>query len=630
MAAALILLAAMLFASTAEAFDPITAHAPGTGRNSKFHDPSTILKEGDQYWLFSTGTGVLAFHSTNFQDWEPAAPVFENLPEWHQEIVPGHRGHLWAPDIIKIGNRYFLFYSVSSWGKNESAIGLATTTVLDPAHPDHRWEDQGVVIQSQKTDDFNAIDPAAFLDDDGRLWLAFGSFWTGIKLIELDPDSGKRIASDSQIHSLAHNDSIEAPCITKQGDDYYLFVNWGACCRGVNSTYEIRVGRSPNITGPYLDKNGKDLLEAGGTLVLSSEGDFIGPGHAAFLNDQDQLWLSCHFYDGARNGRAALHLRPMAWSDDGWPVPQALNPSPTPEDHQWETYRGKPGLPGSGKIIVFVTGDEEYRSEEAMPALAEILAERHGFTGHVLFATDPETGKRNPNIQNNIPGLHLLDQADLMVLFTRFRNLPDDQMIFIDRYLTSGKPIMGLRTATHAFAYPQSSTSSYKHYSWNSSEWPGGFGRQVLGETWVDHHGIHGKESTRGIINPAAKNHPILRGVGQIWCPTDVYEVRDPSPEVLVYGQVLSGMTPSDPPVPGPKNDPMMPVAWTREYRHPSGATTQVFTSTMGAAVDLNDENLRRLLANAAFWLTGLTDQISDQANVDFVQPYHPSWFGFR
>lgn len=618
----LVVLSSLLW--TASAATSLTA-LPEMTAPPFLHDPSQILQEAGRYWVFATGNGVQSHFSDDLETWSRGPQVFRTLPEWHKEVVPAHRGHLWAPDIIKVNDRYLLFYSVSSWGQNRSAIGLATSPTLNPEHPDYAWTDRGIVVQSAPEADFNAIDPAAFLDDDGRLWLTFGSFWSGIQLIELHPESGLPIAPDPPLHNLADHESIEAPFLAKHNGFYYLFVNWGACCRGVDSTYEIRVGRSPNITGPYLDQDGKDMLTGGGTLLLGRQGDFIGPGHAALLQAADDTFLICHFYDGARRGRATLAIRPFHWSAAGWPsVDPDLPPRP------WSTYQGPSGRPGSGKTIVFVTGDEEYRSEEAMPALAQILAEHHGFTCHVLFSVNPDTGIRDPNAQTNIPGLHLLESADLMVLFTRFRQLPDDQMARIDHYLQSGKPIFGIRTATHAFAFPAESTSRFKHYSWNHQSWPGGFGRQVLGETWVDHHGVHGKESTRGIPNAAMADHPILRGVGPIWCPTDVYAVRDPSPDVLVFGQVLSGMQPSDPPLAGSKNEPMMPVAWLRQYQPPSGMKTQVFCSTMGAAVDLKDENLRRLMVNAVYWLTDLSDAIPDKSNVDFVEPYNPSWFGFR
>lgn len=299
------------------------------------------------------------------------------------------------------------------------------------------------------------------------------------------------------------------------------------------------------------------------------------------------------------------------------------------QEKQWISYEGGGG-PGQGKHIVLVSGDEEYRSEEAMPMLARILSEHHGFTTTVLFAIDPSTGMINPDFQNNIPGLEVLSQADLMILFTRFRELPDDQMKHLDDYFKSGKPVIGLRTATHAFFYQDNMDSPYAHYSWNNDEpgWEGGFGRKVLGETWVDHHGKHGEEGTRGLINGMLKreDHPVLRGVTDIWTYTDVYGTRilPQNSEVLVWGQSTSGMTPESP-VNWSKS--IMPVAWTRSYQLENGKEGRVFTTTMGASVDLQSEDLRRLLVNASFWLIGLP--VPDETDVSIVGEYHPTMFGF-
>ena len=281
--------------------------------------------------------------------------------------------------------------------------------------------------------------------------------------------------------------------------------------------------------------------------------------------------------------------------------------------------------PGRGKHIVFVSGDEEYRSEEGLPQLAKILSQRHGFTCTVLFSIDPKSGTIDPNRHDNIPGLEALQSADLMVILTRFRELPDEQMRFVVDYVNSGRPVVGLRTATHAFA-PKAGTT-FGRYGWQSKEWEGGFGRQVLGETWINHHGHHGRQSTRGIIAPGMQGHPILRGIkdGDIWGPTDVYAVRLPMlPDCrpLVLGQVLSGMHPNDPPVVGKQNDPMMPVAWIKPYKSASGKTARTFTTTMGASQDLANEGLRRLVVNACYWAVGLEDQIPPKADVDLVGHY--------
>jgi hypothetical protein len=291
------------------------------------------------------------------------------------------------------------------------------------------------------------------------------------------------------------------------------------------------------------------------------------------------------------------------------------------------------GGPGKGRHIVLISGDEEYRSEEALPQLAKILATHHGFRCTVLFAIDPADGTINPDRRDNIPGLEALRSADLMVLFTRFRDLPDEQMRHIVEYVESGRPIIGMRTATHAFDLKTSPT--YRRYTWNSKEWDGGFGRQVLGETWINHHGRHGRQSTRGVLARGQEKHPILRGIrdGDIWGPTDVYGVRLPLPgdsRPLVLGQVLDGMRPADSPAPGAQNDPMMPVAWVKTYTGARGKTARVFTTTMGASQDLQSEGLRRLLVNGCYWAAGLEKKIPPKSSVDLAGEYKPLPFGFR
>jgi type 1 glutamine amidotransferase len=291
-------------------------------------------------------------------------------------------------------------------------------------------------------------------------------------------------------------------------------------------------------------------------------------------------------------------------------------------------FEGKNG-PGKGKHIVLVSGDEEYRSEEALPQLARILSEHHGFKCTVLFAIDPADGTVNPNINNNIPGLEALASADAMILFTRFRDLPDDQMKYIADYVNAGKPIIAMRTATHAFAPTKNKTWQ----KWHWKEPTGGFGRIYLGETWVAHHGAHARESTRGILAPGKAGSPLLRGIsdGEIWVPSDVYTVTaNPERDVLIYGQVLTGMGEKDPPLPGPKNDPMMPVAWTKTYTAESGKSGKVFTTTMGSAQDLQNEAFRRLLVNATYWAVGMENKIPKKAKVDIVGTYHPSPFKFN
>jgi arabinan endo-1,5-alpha-L-arabinosidase len=288
-------------------------------RGIRAHDPSTIVKCGGEYWLFATGNGIVSWRSKDLLTWAAGPRVFTNPPAWTTNMVPGNRGYFWAPDVIQVGNRFLLYYSVSTWGKNTSAIGLATNPTLDPAATNYAWVDAELVIRSKTEDHFNAIDPAVTVDGSGNLWLAFGSFWSGIMLVQLDPKTGRRLEPDSPLYSLASKEQIEAACICSHGARYYLLVNWGACCRGINSTYNIRVGRSDRITGPYLDQSGVDLLAGGGSLLLGSSGNFIGPGHAGIVSRDGADWLSCHFYDGTRGGIPTLALLPLRWDTNGWP-----------------------------------------------------------------------------------------------------------------------------------------------------------------------------------------------------------------------------------------------------------------------------------------------------------------------
>lgn len=290
----------------------------------RVHDPATIVKEGDTYWTFATGDGIKTLRSTNLTDWSFDQPALPKNPIWAADVAAPHRDYLWAPDVIKSGDRYLLYFSVSSWGKNTSAIGLATNATLNPTNPKFTWHDAGIVVQSFATNDFNTIDPALTFDAEGRLWMAFGSFWSGIKLIELNPQTGHRLSPNSPMYALAFNDMIEAPFIHRRGTNYFLFVNWGQCCQGTNSTYEIRVGRSDKITGPYLDRDGKNMLNRGGTLLLESKTPFYGPGHAGIINIIGQDWFSCHYYDGNQRGRSKLWVGKLNWDADGWPIPPVL------------------------------------------------------------------------------------------------------------------------------------------------------------------------------------------------------------------------------------------------------------------------------------------------------------------
>jgi hypothetical protein len=288
----------------------------------------------------------------------------------------------------------------------------------------------------------------------------------------------------------------------------------------------------------------------------------------------------------------------------------------------WITYEGKEG-PGKGKHIVFLTGDEEYRSEEGLPMLAKILSQRHGFKCTVLFALGDD-GTINPNNSASLPGAAALDSADAIVMLLRFRAYPDDIMKHFAGAMERGVPIIALRTSTHAF--------KSKGYS--------NFGKKVLGETWVSHWGKHKVEATRGVIEPSATRDPILRGVEDVFGDTDVYEAYPPADaKILVRGQVLKGMKPGDPPADYKKqrasdmeeqgiNDPMMPVAWTRLSKNDAGKENKIFCTTMGAATDLQSEGLRRLVVNAVYW--GLGMEVPAKADVAYVDAFKPSIYGFK
>jgi hypothetical protein len=306
-------------------------------------------------------------------------------------------------------------------------------------------------------------------------------------------------------------------------------------------------------------------------------------------------------------------------------LPLALAASTLAAD-PWLVFEGKKG-PGKGKHVVLISGDEEYRTEESLPMLGRLLAEKHGFKATVLFAIDPTTGEINPDEQTNIPGIESVDSADFVILGLRFRELPDDKMKHLVDYVDSGKPLLGLRTSTHAFHYSRNKQSPYASWSFNSD---GGFGRKILGETWVSHHGDHGKQSTRGLVEEANKSHPLLRGVEDVWGPSDVYGITTLPDDatVLLRGQVLTGMKPDDAPLDGAKNEPMMPVAWIRERKLDGGKTQKVICTTMGAATDMVHPGLRRFIVNATYDACGL--QVPAKLDADPLGEFKPSAFGFK
>jgi len=305
---------------------PALASTPLRG-DLGIHDPSTIIKCKDRYYVFGTGDNILSKSSPDKIVWTAGPAVFTNPPAWTTNAVPGFARTFWAPDVILLNGRYCLYYSVSTWGSQVSAIGLATNPTLDPADPAYKWTDQGIVIQSGNGSPYNTIDPSVSLDAAGNPWMVFGSYWTGIYVVQLNPSTGLRIAPNSPTYRVAYNSSIEASCILRKGSYYYLFVNWGSCCDGVNSTYHIRVGRSTSITGPYLDRNGIDMVNNGGTLFLQGTGKYTGPGHMGFLAENGREWFSYHYYDANAYawwydsfGPAEFDFRPLSWTTDNWPV----------------------------------------------------------------------------------------------------------------------------------------------------------------------------------------------------------------------------------------------------------------------------------------------------------------------
>lgn len=307
------------------------------------HDP-VMAKQNDTYYLFCTGWGISVWSSKDMKEWKREKPVFAEAPEWAKEAVKGFRGHIWAPDIAFFNNKYYLYYSVSSFGKNTSCIGLATNVTLDPNDPDFKWVDHGKVIQSfpGKTN-WNAIDPNLIVAEDGTPYLTWGSFWDGLKLVKMNEDAtapaedmstiptiASRKSSSSETNPPAIDDNpkdaggnaIEAPFIFKKGNYYYLFASIDYCCKGVNSTYKMIVGRSKSIPGPYLDKEGKDMAKGGGTILLKGDENWHGVGHNSTYTFNGKDYLIFHGYDAHENGRPKLIIKELQWDADGWPLVQ--------------------------------------------------------------------------------------------------------------------------------------------------------------------------------------------------------------------------------------------------------------------------------------------------------------------
>ncbi|MDQ2799591.1 MAG: family 43 glycosylhydrolase, partial [Armatimonadota bacterium] len=318
--AALALLAALMAARAAET-------------DCLVRDPSTIVKRGDTYWIYGTGPGTQQFSSKDRIHWTNRGPALPNAPDWLAKTVPANRNDVWAPDIHFYHGTYYLYSAYSHWGTNNSGIGVATSKTLEP----NSWVEQGLVVHSANGDgtNMNDIDPCVFEDAARALWLSYGSFNSGIKLVKLDPGTGKQSSDDPTAYAISSNG--EASYVTFRDGYYYLFVNWGSCCAGSHSTYNIRMGRSRVVTGPYLDKSGKDMMQGGGTLFLGAvtdngsgrpPDDEDGPGHVGILHDTDGDWLSTH-YEWARDkkGATTVNVQRLAWDSDGWPR-AVLDPGP--------------------------------------------------------------------------------------------------------------------------------------------------------------------------------------------------------------------------------------------------------------------------------------------------------------
>lgn len=311
---------------------PFTTPEP-QGDIRQVHDP-VIIQNEDSYYLFSTRAGIAIRCSKDLISWRLCGDIFGHLPEWAVKDVPGLRG-LWAPDVSYFNGKYHLYYSASTFGSNRSSIGLATNQTLDQASNKYKWVDQGKVISSYSSDDWNAIDPNVVLDEKDEPWLSFGSFWGGIKLRKLERATGKLSSSDQTLYALASRPraaelpgAIEAPVIVRKNSYYYLFVSFDLCCRGKDSTYNIRVGRARHLIGPYMDRSGKLMTEGGGTLVVAGKGRWAGPGHCAVLQNKNGDMLVYHAYDTEWRGVPTLRIARLLWDNQGWPTISR----PTPED----------------------------------------------------------------------------------------------------------------------------------------------------------------------------------------------------------------------------------------------------------------------------------------------------------
>lgn len=301
------------------------------------HDP-VMIKQKDTYYLYCTGQGISVFSSKDLKNWKSEPTIFKEKPTWVDAVVPNFKNHIWAPDISLHNNTYYLYYSVSAFAKNTSAIAVATNTTLDPTDANYKWVDHGIVIQSVPNRDmWNAIDPNLTFDENNTPWLAFGSFWNGLKMVKLNP-SLKSVAQPEEWFTIAKrkrtfelddtdpgDGALEAPFIFKKNDYYYQFLSWDLCCRGEKSTYKVVVGRSKNLKGPYTDKDGKSLNEGGGTVLIHGNKNWYGAGHNSAYTFDGKDYIVFHAYEIKNNGRPKLEIQELKWDADLWPVLEFVN-----------------------------------------------------------------------------------------------------------------------------------------------------------------------------------------------------------------------------------------------------------------------------------------------------------------
>lgn len=290
----------------------------------RVHDP-VMIKEGKTYYVFHTGRGIAVKTSPDKIHWKMAGPVFKRgeLPAWHKEEIAAQDGSLWAPDIHFYKGKYYLYYSVSAWMNFNSGIGLATNTTLDTASPKYAWKDEGLIINYKNGGvGVNCIDPNAFRDKDGRLWLVYGSYKAGLRLAELNPQTGKLLSEDSTTRTVLTTSLGEGEFIIKGGDYYYLFASRGICCKGMSSTYQMVMGRAKNVKGPYLNKEGKSWVNNQYSLFLAGDSTEPGRGHNGFFTEGDSTFIVYHAYTRAANGASLLNIKPLYIDADGWPAIQ--------------------------------------------------------------------------------------------------------------------------------------------------------------------------------------------------------------------------------------------------------------------------------------------------------------------